>query len=54
MGRWRRHLDPAISRAPWTAAEDASLGGLVQRHGSQWSRISRAFRGRTAQQCRAR
>jgi Myb-like DNA-binding domain len=42
------------SRAPWSGAEDGALGGLVARHGSQWSRISRAFRGRTAQQCRAR
>ena len=54
MGRWRRHLDPNINRAPWTPAEDASLGGLVGRHGSQWSRIARSFDGRTAQQCRAR
>ena len=25
MGRWRRHLDPAIRRDAWTAKEDASL-----------------------------
>lgn len=54
MGRWRRHLDPAINRAPWRGAEDAALAMQVHRHGSQWSRISRAFAGRTAQQCRAR
>ena len=25
MGRWRRHLDPAIRRDAWTIKEDASL-----------------------------
>lgn len=36
------------------SADPCILRVQVARHGSQWSRISRAFRGRTAQQCRAR
>lgn len=54
MGRWKRHLDPAICRAPWTAAEDALLTQLVAQHGHAWSTISSALEGRIAQQCRSR
>jgi myb proto-oncogene protein len=54
MGRWRRHLDPAIKREAWQAREDAALTSLVRKHGSQWSAISKNIDGRTAQQCRAR
>ena len=54
MGRWRRHLDPAIKREQWAAPEDAALASLHARHGSQWSAISKSIDGRTAQQCRAR
>lgn len=54
MGRWKRHLDPAICRAPWSAAEDALLTRLVSEHGHAWSTISNALEGRIAQQCRSR
>ncbi|KAK9867210.1 hypothetical protein WJX84_001208 [Apatococcus fuscideae] len=54
MGRWRRHLDPSIRREAWSANEDALLVRMYQEFGSQWSRISKAVAGRTAQQCRAR
>lgn len=54
MGRWRRHLDPAIRRDAWNAPEDAALTNLYRRHGSQWSAIAKSIDGRTAQQCRAR
>lgn len=54
MGRWKRHLDPGICRAPWTAAEDALLTSLVGEHGHAWSTISSALEGRIAQQCRSR
>ena len=33
MGRWRRHLDPAIKRAAWTPAEDRRLAELRAMHG---------------------
>ncbi|KAK9846618.1 hypothetical protein WJX81_007698 [Elliptochloris bilobata] len=54
MGRWRRHLDPAIRRDAWTTREDAALQTLYTRHGHQWASIAKAIPGRTAQQCRAR
>lgn len=54
MGRWRRHLDPAIKRDSWTPEEDAKLTQLHLQYGTSWSRISRLLKGRTSQQCRAR
>ena len=54
MGRWKRHLDPTITREAWTDAEDAKLYDQFLIHGSQWSSIARSLPGRTAQQCRAR
>ena len=54
MGRWKRHLDPSITREAWTCAEDSILNKQYVVHGSQWSSIARSLPGRTAQQCRAR
>lgn len=54
MGRWKRHLDPTITREAWTDAEDATLHDQFVLYGSQWSSIARMLPGRTAQQCRAR
>lgn len=54
MGRWKRHLDPTITREAWTDEEDAKLHDQFLVHGSQWSSIARSLPGRTAQQCRAR
>ena len=54
MGRWKRHLDPTITREAWTDEEDAMLHEQYLVHGSQWSSIARSLPGRTAQQCRAR
>ncbi|DBB07177.1 TPA: hypothetical protein ACH3X1_011744 [Trebouxia sp. C0004] len=54
MGRWKRHLDPTITREAWTDEEDSMLHDQFLIHGSQWSSIARSLPGRTAQQCRAR
>jgi len=54
MGRWRRHLDPNVTRGAWSAEEDAALRDLYNRLGPKWSLICRSVPGRTAQQCRAR
>ena len=54
QGRWRRHLDPAISRDPWKANEDVLLAALYSQHSNQWSIIAKHIPGRTAQQCRVR
>ena len=53
MGRWRRHLDPAVPRA-WTTREDRRLTELRVKHGANWSAIAKTMKNRTAQQCRAR
>jgi len=54
MGRWRRHLDPNVTRGAWDAGEDAALRALYAELGPKWSRICESVPGRTAQQCRAR
>ena len=54
MGRWRRHLDPSVSRKQWTTKEDRKLAELRVRHGANWSAIAKTMSNRTAQQCRAR
>lgn len=54
MGRWRRHLDPNVTRGAWGVEEDAALCDLYRRLGPKWSLICRSVPGRTAQQCRAR
>lgn len=54
MGRWRRHLDPSVSRKQWSTKEDRALAELRVRHGANWSAIAKTMKNRTAQQCRAR
>ena len=54
MGRWRRHLDPNVTRGAWGVEEDDALRDLYNRLGPKWSLICRSVPGRTAQQCRAR
>ena len=54
MGRWRRHLDPGISREQWSTKEDRRLTELRVEHGANWSAISKTMKNRPAQQCRAR
>lgn len=54
MGRWRRHLDPDVTRGAWDAAEDACLRALYDEYGPKWSLICQRVPGRTAQQSRAR
>jgi hypothetical protein len=38
----------------WSPEEDARLRTLYNQYGTSWSRISKALKGRTSQQCRAR
>ncbi|ABO99570.1 predicted protein, partial [Ostreococcus lucimarinus CCE9901] len=54
MGRWRRHLDPTVTRGAWARDEDELLCGLYDEYGPRWSFICQSVPGRTAQQCRAR
>jgi hypothetical protein len=53
--RWSRGLDPRLSRAHWTIAEDQKLQELVARLGpKRWTRISAEFGNRSDVQCRYR
>ncbi len=45
--RWYNHLDPAICKAPWTAAEYEKLVHLHTIHGNKWSLIAKFMPGRT-------
>jgi hypothetical protein len=45
--RYIHHLDPTISKEPWSHLEDALLVDLYNIHGKRWSLISRSFPGRT-------
>jgi hypothetical protein len=53
--RWRRSLDPRLSKNEWTANEDVQLIGLVSRFGPEgWNYISRKMGNRSDVQCRYR
>ncbi|MEW5299665.1 MAG: hypothetical protein WDW36_002658 [Sanguina aurantia] len=54
MGRWRRHLDPAIKKDGFSAEEDRHLDELYDRFGASWSAIAKSLKSRTPQQCRCR
>lgn len=45
--RWNNHLDPTLSKAEWTVAEEATLLSAVESHGTNWSRIARILPGRS-------
>lgn len=45
--RWHNHLDPTISKAPWSAEEDLKLIMLHASMGRSWAKIARSFDGRT-------
>ena len=44
--RWRNHVDPSISREPWSEEENALLLRLYQEHDGRWCDISVAIPGR--------
>ena len=44
--RWRNHVDPSISREPWSEEENALLLRLYEQHDGKWCEISVAIPGR--------
>jgi hypothetical protein len=38
--RWLNHLDPQISRDPWTPEEDQALVALHEQYGNSWAKIA--------------
>lgn len=45
--RWFNHLNPAITKEPWTDAEFERLVELHRVHGNRWSLIAKYLPGRT-------
>ena len=45
--RFRNHLDPALSRDPWTNEEDDKLIDLHGKFGNSWTKLAAFFPGRT-------
>ena len=42
-------IDPGTKKGKWTSEESAQLKGLVEKHGSKWSEISKHFKDRSPQ-----
>ncbi|OHT13111.1 Myb-like DNA-binding domain containing protein [Tritrichomonas foetus] len=45
--RWRHHLSPSVSNAPWSTLEDYILDQKYAEYGPQWKRIAEFFPNRT-------
>ena len=45
--RWLKHLDPDITKAPWSRSEDQILIDAHNVYGNKWSIISKLLPGRT-------
>ncbi|CBJ27824.1 conserved unknown protein [Ectocarpus siliculosus] len=44
--RWNNHLDPALSKAPWSEEEDRIIIETQAIHGNKWAEMSRLLPGR--------
>jgi hypothetical protein len=45
--RWHNHLDPNISKAPWTKEEDDIIIQMQRSSGNAWADIAKLLEGRT-------
>lgn len=45
--RWFHHLDPSISKDPFTAEEDKTILSLFEMYGSKWSKMAELLPGRS-------
>lgn len=49
--RWRNHLDPSVSRHPWTEEENELLLQRYEQYGSSWAEIASGMPGRPDNGC---
>ncbi|OHT11542.1 Myb-like DNA-binding domain containing protein [Tritrichomonas foetus] len=55
MERWKKVLDPSITKGSWTGEEDAKIINYVQRYGTKsWTKLASLLPGRVGKQCRER
>lgn len=45
-GSWNNHLDPMLSKAPWSEEEDRIIIQTQSIHGNKWAEMSRLLPGR--------
>jgi hypothetical protein len=45
--RWHNHLNPAVSKAPWTLEEELLIVQELELYGNRWADIARLLPGRT-------
>ena len=50
--RWRNHLDPSVSRAPWSEEENRILLSRYEQYGSMWAEIAQGLPGRADNGCK--
>ncbi|GAB6030730.1 hypothetical protein CHUAL_007581 [Chamberlinius hualienensis] len=53
--RWKKVVNPALVKGPWTKEEDELVVKLVDKYGPQrWTLIAKHLKGRIGKQCRER
>ncbi|CAM9404896.1 unnamed protein product, partial [Choristocarpus tenellus] len=45
--RWNNHLNPALSKAPWSEEEDRTIIQMQSQEGNKWAVMSKVLPGRT-------
>jgi hypothetical protein len=53
--RWRKVIDPTLTKGSWTGEEDQAIVQFVQANGAKsWSKLAAMLPGRIGKQCRER